>query len=410
MPDPMLVESGKYCSSYQYVAKTTLEACASETKTLAGCQGELFFYGYGYCFCSKDACTSRRAYGGYSIYDTSKAVVAVKDRGGGCSYAAGSSVADCPSGYTNMGLTCYRPPSTYSQGSRVADCPGGYTNMGATCYMPPDTYLQGSRVADCPGGYTNMGASCYKFPWWSLGMGSMSCNSNEFKWGARCYRHCKSGYTNNGEFCGRGMISQGMGSMSCNSNEFKTGARCYRHCKSGYTNNGEFCGRGAITKGLDSMHCKSDEFHKIGRCFKTCDAGYTNGGEVCTNWDCVENGLEGVGKGIGYGILKTVCGAQKFVYEALDDHENVQKMEHCIRQAVDACGGEMGTCNAVIQCVVFALQEADETEVDPCANAVAQAVGLVPSLFDLTNPKSWITLAQATQCIVENTAQCALEG
>lgn len=185
-------------------------------------------------------------------------------------------VADCPAGYTNTGLTCFRPASTYAQRSRVADCPSGYTNMGASCFRPASTYAQGSRVADCPRGYTNMGASCYKFPFGSKGMSSMTCKSGEFRTGGRCYKYCRAGYTNNGEFCGRGADSKGMSSMTCGPGEFRTGGRCYKDCKAGYTNNGEFCGRGASSRGLGAMTCKSGEFFNLGRCFAadTCPAGY----------------------------------------------------------------------------------------------------------------------------------------
>eukprot|EP00122_Pirum_gemmata_P011510 Pgem_evm1s10664 len=141
-----------------------------------------------------------------------------------CSYSQNSRVADCPSSYTNMGLTCYRGPGTYSSDSRVADCPSGYTNTGASCYRAAHTYSQSSRVADCPSGYTNMGASCYKPPFSSKGMGSMTCKSTEFRSGARCYKKCKSGYTNNGETCGRSARTKSMSSMTCHKDEFRVGA------------------------------------------------------------------------------------------------------------------------------------------------------------------------------------------
>ncbi|MCB1969820.1 MAG: hypothetical protein KDG54_05360 [Geminicoccaceae bacterium] len=205
-------------------------------------------------------------------------------------------VADCPEDYTNTGLTCFRPASTYAQASRVADCPKGYTNMGLTCFRPASTYGQASRVADCPKGYTNMGASCYKFPFSSLGMSSMTCRSGEFRTGGRCYKECKPGYTNNGEFCGRGASSRGVGSMTCRSGEFRTGGRCYKECKPGYTNNGEFCGRGASSLGLASMTCNSGEFFNLGRCYPsdTCPAGYEMDG-IGLCYPTCRSGFSGVG-------------------------------------------------------------------------------------------------------------------
>ena len=203
-------------------------------------------------------------------------------------YAPPSRVADCPSGYTNMGITCHRVVSTYSAASSVASCPSGYTNTGATCHRVVSTYSAGSSVASCPSGYTNWGATCHKpvkcsggLPWtWkctgggSVGMGSMTCPSNRFKKGARCYVRCKAGYTNNGETCGRAAHDLSMGSMTCPSNRFKTGARCYVRCKAGYTNNGETCGRAAH----DLIYgCRSTEFSAGARCYTKCKPGYTFG-------------------------------------------------------------------------------------------------------------------------------------
>ena len=71
-------------------------------------------------------------------------------------------VADCPSGYTNHGLTCARGTDDIWAPSKVADCPSGYTNMGLTCFRPHDSIHAPSRVADCPRGYTNMGLTCQK--------------------------------------------------------------------------------------------------------------------------------------------------------------------------------------------------------------------------------------------------------
>lgn len=71
-------------------------------------------------------------------------------------------VADCPSGYTNHGLTCARGTDDIWAPSKVADCPSGYTNMGLTCFRPHDSIHTPSRVADCPRGYTNMGLTCHK--------------------------------------------------------------------------------------------------------------------------------------------------------------------------------------------------------------------------------------------------------
>jgi len=142
-------------------------------------------------------------------------------------------LADCPDGYTNMGLTCYRGPSTKSNGSSVANCPSGYTNMGASCYMGPSTYTKG-------------------------------CTTIFKKYS------CRSGYTDNGCFCGKGASSLSMSSMTCPADQDRIGGRCYKKCPEGYTNNGEFCGRGASTLEMSAMTCK-EGFEKkgaVGRCFK----------------------------------------------------------------------------------------------------------------------------------------------
>ena len=160
----------------------------------------------------------------------------------------------CKSDETDTGYFCLKNLGLYGRGTgEVANCPSGYTNMGLNCGKGPSTYHNSSRVADCPSGYKNMGASCAKgkWPWeWkSKGIGSMTCKSNEVKHGARCYPKCKPGYTNNGEYCGMGASTKGIASMSCNYKKRagdsagykgknkdevvqweKSGVRCYPKC------------------------------------------------------------------------------------------------------------------------------------------------------------------------------------
>lgn len=216
--------------------------------------------------------------------------------------SAPSRVADCPSGYTNNGATCGRGSKDVSTSSRVADCPSGYTNNGATCGRGSDDISSPSRVADCPSGFTNMGASCLRvFPPASLGMGSMTCSSSEFRSGARCYDNCPSGYTNMGESCHRAVSTLGTGSMTCHNSEFKSGARCYTQCPSGYTNTGEYCHRPASTLGMGSMSCNLDEFRSGARCHDLCPSGYTNTGEFCHRPVST------------YGMEKMSCNADEFL-------------------------------------------------------------------------------------------------
>ena len=112
---------------------------------------------------------------------------------------------------------------------RVADCPPGYTNIGLLCSRGADTYSNPSKVADCPSGYTNMGLTCYKPPFSSKGLSSMSCKDDWFRTGGRCYKNCKSGYTSVGEACMRGVSTLTSGNMSCKPHEVlnKEIGRCY---------------------------------------------------------------------------------------------------------------------------------------------------------------------------------------
>lgn len=261
---------------------------------------------------------------------------------------------------------------SYSAPSRVADCPSGYTNMGATCYKSPDSYTQFSRVADCPKGWTNMGATCYQTPSWTYPFGR----------------------------------SKGMSSMRCKSGEFRTGARCYKNCKPGYQNTGEVCQRWADSKGMDSMTCKSGEFRTGARCYKNCAPNYTNGGEVCTNWKCVEHGIEAVGKGIAFGTVKTLCSAQRPLYQLFGNEDGVNRMDQCIEEMTDKCGGEMNSCNSVITCINAQLIS-DGQSVDPCINALAHSAYLMKPLLDIANPTSWLTMAQVTTCIAQEMQKCA---
>jgi hypothetical protein len=182
--------------------------------------------------------------------------------------------ADCPSGYSDNGATCFRGADTQSNGgSRAADCPSGYTNTGLTCLRNADTIAHGSHVADCPPGFTNTGLTCYKGPD-SYGKGCTTV----FK------KHpCRPGYTDMGCFCMSHAQSLGTSAMGCPSGYFLNRGlgRCYFNCPAGYTNTGETCYRGPDTNGADKMTCHADEFFSVGRCYKPCQVGYTNTGATC---------------------------------------------------------------------------------------------------------------------------------
>ncbi|GFH55030.1 hypothetical protein CTEN210_11506 [Chaetoceros tenuissimus] len=214
-------------------------------------------------------------------------------------------VSDCPSGYTNNGLTCGRGSDDIWAPSKVADCPSGYTNMGYTCFRGTDDISAPSRVADCPSGYTNMGLTCHKW-WWphtlSGGPSRFTCPSGYFKSSIshRCHKNCPEGYTNTGETCHRGPSSLGMSSMTCPEGYFqsKATARCHKLCPPGYTNMGETCHRPVSTLGLDAMTCKEGEEAGVGgaRCYPV--NGYCFGGEEYDAGLCYSrcsNGFDGVG-------------------------------------------------------------------------------------------------------------------
>jgi hypothetical protein len=157
-------------------------------------------------------------------------------------------VADCPSGYTNTGLTCYRPPDTISNPSILANCPPGYTHTGLTCYRGPDTYskscsLPPFKTYGCREGYTDTGCFCTR-PASSLGIDSMVCPAGYTKGIAgRCYKPCPPGYTSTGEFCERLPDSLDYSRMTCASGEVRIGPRCYKSpvCPTGYEIWGSLC-------------------------------------------------------------------------------------------------------------------------------------------------------------------------
>ena len=71
-------------------------------------------------------------------------------------------VADCPSGYTNHGLTCHRGSKDIYSPSKTASCPSEYTNTGLTCFRPAHTYSAPSKSGKCPRGYSNTGLTCHR--------------------------------------------------------------------------------------------------------------------------------------------------------------------------------------------------------------------------------------------------------
>jgi hypothetical protein len=174
------------------------------------------------------------------------------------------------SGWYNNGTSCARDVSILGMGSMT--CNSGEFKSGARCYKNCSE-IYGSD-------YTHDGTRCYR-PVSSLSMSSMTCNSGEFRSGGRCYKNCNPGYTQTGVSCYRGPDSLGMSSMTCNSGEFRSGGRCYKNCNPGYTQTGVSCYRAPDSLGVSSMTCNSGEFRSGGRCYKNCKSGYTQTGVSC---------------------------------------------------------------------------------------------------------------------------------
>lgn len=146
---------------------------------------------------------------------------------------------------------------------RPADCPDGYTNMGLTCYQGPDTIANASVLADCPEGFINMGLTCYRFPY-SLSHEYMVCPTGYFKSSItkRCHRICPAGYTNTGEFCQRNPSTLDASAMTCHEDEIKDGigeARCYPKVGD----------------------CGLDGEKDGGLCYKKCNKHFLGVGPVC---------------------------------------------------------------------------------------------------------------------------------
>jgi hypothetical protein len=195
-------------------------------------------------------------------------------------YSAPSLLASCPSGYTNTGVSCYREDFVYSAPSLLASCPSGYTNTGVSCFRGDDTYSAPSKLASCTSGGTNFGTFC--FP-----SGSFYCSSGYFVNSSigRCYVSCPAGYTNTGEFCERYASTISLSNATCPAGYFKgaIASRCNKNCDPGFTNTGEFCDRPADSISLSNATCPTGYFKGLiaSRCNKNCDSGFTNTGEFC---------------------------------------------------------------------------------------------------------------------------------
>ena len=140
--------------------------------------------------------------------------------------------------------------TSLTNSGRVADCPAGYTNTLLTCYRGPEDNRFPSILANCPKDYTNMGLYCQKSPPFGATTGTMVCPSGYFMGLlSRCYKNCPPGYTNTGDFCHRDADSKGVSSMTCLPSEQRVQVsvveipRCYQKpvCPPNYAYWGFLC-------------------------------------------------------------------------------------------------------------------------------------------------------------------------
>ena len=227
-----------------------------------------------------DAGTSSRTHDEGSGGENPIAILDTRPKWAQSTATNSSRVSDCPSGYTNTGVSCYREDFVYSAPSLLASCPSGYTNTGVSCFRPDHTYSAPSKLASCTNGGSNWGTFC--FP-----SGSFYCSSGYFVNSSigRCYVSCPAGYTNTGEFCERYASTISLSNATCPSGYFKglIASRCNQSCDAGFTNTGEFCDRPADTISLSNATCPSGYFQGLiaSRCNENCDPGFTNTGEFC---------------------------------------------------------------------------------------------------------------------------------
>jgi len=145
--------------------------------------------------------------------------------GKSCSYAPfhfSKRSCDKP-GYTDMGCYCGKGPKTISINN--AKCPKGYFRRVAHCYK------------ECPSGYRNMGLTCFRGVS-TLGHTAMRCDPGEEMIGLRCFPKGKSCYGNDekdGLLCYPG----------CKPGYDGVGPVCWGVCPKGYHNCGAGCAQSA---------------------------------------------------------------------------------------------------------------------------------------------------------------------
>jgi hypothetical protein len=187
-------------------------------------------------------------------------------------------------------------PDAYSAPFTLADCPTTYTNIGLSCERESDTYDKVSGVP-CKEGYTNNKTTCSR----EMSVKELTCPVGRVKIGDRCYGPCRAGYTNNGKTCDRDISPKNDSPdtytapstlADCPSAYANIGLICERGsdtydkvygvpCKEGYTNNNTTCRRDISVTGQGSMTCPASRLKIGGMCYGPCKTGYTNHVGTC---------------------------------------------------------------------------------------------------------------------------------
>ena len=224
-------------------------------------------------------------------------------------------LADCPSEFKHMGLTCYRPEisksSDFGLGTdELADCPDGYVNTLTSCHrigtsFQRDYFSQAGRSIDTdkkncekrfgkdnceirgvPGSRLARAKNCeIEAKYYNYKNPELYVDDNLTTMGARCYIHAHTlGSIKNYGQCPP---------LNDKNKKYitKTGAFCYVNCEKeygpGYYNNATSCWRDPETRSSDVMTCDSNEYKFTTpiiyggvKCFPYCPSSFINVGAI----------------------------------------------------------------------------------------------------------------------------------
>jgi hypothetical protein len=107
--------------------------------------------------------------------------------------------------------------------------------------------------------------------------------------------------------------------------------------------------------------------------------------------------------------MYTVCKISKTMFGLFKNEEAKAEAERCMALAEAGCDTDIGSCRAIISCVVAqATKEAGKLAL-PCSLAVINGLNLVTK-FATEPGLGWLTIPTMTQCFVEQAAECAAQG